>query len=211
VDGITYTINGKIDEADNSPAVTVTTALDTEGIYKTIESFINDYNSLIDIINRKLSEEYFRDYPPLTDEQKEAMSEKDIEKWEEKAQSGLLRRDPALESMLSNLRRVLYDTVGNMHLTDLGIDTSSNYRDRGKLVLTGGGSKLREAIAANPGQVADFFSARSSIPYSDTENRAQRYAESGLAHRLNDIINDSIRTTRDSFGRKGHAPGARRH
>ncbi|NLZ92753.1 MAG: flagellar filament capping protein FliD [Firmicutes bacterium] len=206
IDGLTYTIKQKIDPEDAPAAVTVTTTVDTEGIYKTLESFVNDYNKLIEEINNKLNEEYFRDFPPLTDEQKEAMSEKEIELWEEKAQSGLLRRDSALESMLRNLRQVLYDSVDGMNITQIGIETSSNYRDRGKLVLTNGGQDLKTAIAQNPDQVAELFTRRADIAYSATltaEERAQRYAQSGLAGRISDVLNDNIRTTRDEAGRKG--------
>ncbi len=199
VDGVTYT-------AKAVGTAEITVALDTEGIYAVIESFVNDYNSLIDAINSKLNEEHFRDFPPLTEEQKEEMSEKDIEKWEEKAQSGLLRREPVLENLLREMRRALYDTVGENHLMDIGIETSSNYRDNGKLVLKNGGNTLKAAIADNPDKIIDLFTRSSDISYSPNltaEQSAQRYAESGLAHRLSDILNDNIRTTRDSSGHKG--------
>ena len=142
----------------------------------------------------------------MTDEQKEAMSEKEIELWEEKAKSGMLRREPALENMLREMRAALYDMVGDYHLTEIGIQTSKNYRDRGKLVLSDGGSVLREAIASDPNKVAEIFSRCSDVSYSPNltaEQRAQRYRESGLAHRLSDILNDNIRVTRDNDGRKG--------
>lgn len=198
-DGVTYT-------AQETGAATVTTSVDTEKIYSTVKSFVEDYNTLIEEINAKLGEERFRDYPPLTDEQKAELSEREIELWEEKAQSGLLRNEPTLERMLRNMRSAIYETVGDLHLSDIGIRTSSDYRDRGKLVLRGDGSELRSAIEENPSKVADIFTRRSQIDYSPdltAEERSQRYEESGLAHRLSDIINDNIRTTRDDSGRKG--------
>lgn len=199
VDGITYTVSAV-------GTATVTTSVDTEGVYEVIESFVDDYNSLITEINGKLSAELFRDFPPLTDEQKEDMSEKEIELWEEKAKSGMLRREPSLENMLREMRSALYDLVGDFHLTEIGIQTSNNYRDQGKLVLINGGNTLRAAIETNPDKVAEIFTRKSAIAYSpnlSSEERAQRYKESGLAHRLSDILNDNIRTTRDSSGRKG--------
>ena len=206
IDGKTYTIKKTINPEDNSPEISLRISPDTESVYKVIESFVRDYNELIDYINGKLNEEHFRDFPPLTDEQKKEMSEREIELWEEKAKSGLLRRDSALTSLLEDLRRAMYDAVDGMNLTRFGIDTSSNWRDRGKLVLKNGGADLKAALAANPDQVAEFFGKRSSISYSATlsrEERAQRYAESGLASRLSDILNDYIRTTRDQNGNKG--------
>lgn len=206
IEGVTYSIAKHVDEIDNSPVVNISVNVDTEGIFKTIESFVNDYNSLIDLVNGKLTEEVFGSFRPLTDEQKENMSEKDIEKWEEKAQSGLLRRDPALQNMLSSMRKALYDMVGDFHLTEIGIETSRNYLENGKLSLKDGGNALRAAIAENPDKVADIFTRRSDISYSASltgEQRDQRYSESGLAHRISDILSDYTRTTRDNNGRKG--------
>lgn len=202
IDGLTYTIPPGV----TAGTATITTTADVDGVYSTIESFINDYNSFIDEINGKLREERFRDFPPLTDEQKEAMSETDVARWEEKAQSGLLRRESSLENMLQNMRTAIFDMVGTLHLTEIGIETSSNFKERGKLVLRNGGDTLRQAIAANPDKVAELFTRSSNIAYSPdltSAQRTQRYQESGLAHRLSDILNDNIRTTRDSAGRKG--------
>jgi len=206
IDGITYTIGSRIEEAENSPEVKIFVSVDVDGIFRTIENFIQDYNALIEKISSKLNEEHFRDFPPLTDEQKKELSEKEIELWEEKARSGLLRNDPLLERFLTEMRRALYDAVDGVHLTEIGIETSRNYRDGGKLILKDGGSILKAAISENPDRIVDLFTRRSSISYSPNltaEERARRYAESGLAHRLSDILNDNIRTTRDKSGRKG--------
>ncbi|MCW3488763.1 flagellar filament capping protein FliD [Dethiobacter alkaliphilus] len=206
IDGITYSINQKIDEADNADPVQINVAVDSDAIYNTIETFIEDYNKLIDDISSKLREERFRGYPPLTDEQKEAMSDREIEKWEEMAQSGLLRGDSALEGMLRDMRSAIYSAVGSDHLTAMGIETSRNYLDNGKLVLRNGGADLRAAITENPDRVVDLFTRSSEISYSPNlspEERTQRYNESGLAHRLSDVLQDNIRTSRNSSGRKG--------
>ena len=204
IDGINYNINTRIDEPTTE--MTITVNVDHEGTYNKIESFVNDYNELIDMINSKTREEHFRDFPPLTNEQKDAMSEKDIEKWEEKAQSGLLKGDSTLQQMTTNMRQALYELVGDFHLSEIGIETSRNYLDQGKLVLREDGNALRNAISANPDKVADIFTRRSSIAYSpslSSDERTQRRQESGLAHRISDIINDNIRTLRDNNGRKG--------
>ncbi len=204
IDGITYSINGSINEA--TEIMTVTTAVDPDAIFGVIEKFVEDYNSLLDMVNGRLKEEKFKDFLPLTDEQKDAMKDRDIELWEEKAQSGLLKGDPALETMLRDMRVAIYEMVGDFHLSEIGIETSNNYRDQGKLTLKDGGNTLRQAITANPDKVADLFARRSDIAYSPnltSAQREQRYSESGIAQRLSDILNDNIRTTRDNQGRKG--------
>ncbi len=204
IDGITYTINGRIDGATDD--ITIGTSIDSNGIYENIEKFINDYNALIDTINRKLNEEFHRGYPPLTDDMKEGMTEREIELWENRARSGLLRRDNALENMLTRMRTALYESVGDFHLTEIGIETSRDFRDRGKLVLRNGGEDLRAAINNNPDKVTEIFSRRSHISYSRTmtaEDARERFATSGLAHRISDILNDNISTFRNSNGQKG--------
>ena len=204
IDGITYAINQQIDTPTD--AIKITVSVDTHAIYSTIEKFINDYNQLIDDVSSKLKEEHFRGFSPLTDEQKEAMKDRDIERWEQKAQSGLLRRDPALENLLRNMRSALFDLVGEDHLTSFGIEPSRNYLDNGKLVLSNGGNDLRTAITENPDRVINLFTRRANLAYSpnlSVEDRAQRYQESGLAHRLSDILQHNIRTGRDNAGRKG--------
>ncbi len=213
IEGLTYTINRHIDESDGGDPgvdslVKITVSLDVDGIYETIEKFVNDYNTLIEEINAKLDEKLHRDFSPLTDEQKEEMKDKEIEKWEEKAQSGLLRRDPLLQNMLLEMRQALYESVGEgkHHLTEIGIMTSNDYRDKGKLVLLEGGRALKAAIAENPDKIVELFTCKPAIDYSPdlaAADRAQRYKEAGLAHRLSDILNDNIRTTRDNSGRKG--------
>jgi len=203
VNGITYNLQ----KADESKTITIRVDTDVDGIYETITGFINKYNEMIDKINSKLTEKYDRNYPPLTEEQKKAMNEKDIELWEEKAKTGLLRNDSILERMILDLRRALYDSIEgvSIHLTSIGIKTGS-YEQRGKLVVDE--QKLKEAIRNNPEGVMELFNKKSEKypTYSRTltaEERAIRYKESGIAQRIYDIIEDNISTFRDSNGKKG--------
>ncbi|RKJ42305.1 hypothetical protein D7X33_35830, partial [Butyricicoccus sp. 1XD8-22] len=77
-------------------AVTLTSSTDVDNMVDKIKKFVETYNGLVTTINGKLKESYDRNYPPLTDEQKEDMSEDEIEKWEAKAKTGLLRNDSIL-------------------------------------------------------------------------------------------------------------------
>ncbi|GEL78702.1 flagellar hook-associated protein 2 [Tenuibacillus multivorans] len=154
-----------------------------------ITEFVDKYNEIIETITEKTSEERHRDYPPLTDAQKEEMTEREIELWEEKAVSGVLRNDNILQSGLSDMRSAWYETVdtGNEdynRLADLGITTSSNYRDNGKLVFNEG--KFREAIENNPDAVRNLLSNS-----SDGDDR-------GLINR----VEDSLKNTMDFVSEK---------
>jgi flagellar hook-associated protein 2 len=203
IDGVTYTLKNTTPEG--MAPITITVAQDVDRAYNAIKNFVDKYNELIDKINGKLNEERFRDYLPLTDAQKKEMSEKEIELWEQKAKSGLLRGDSILQNIVYSMRRALSDAVAGVgiSLSSIGITTGS-YSERGKLHIDE--AKLKEALRNNPEQVMQLFIKKSSIDYSpnlDSTSRTQRYNESGLMYRIYDVLMDNIRTTRDQYGRKG--------
>ncbi|HLR65147.1 MAG TPA: flagellar filament capping protein FliD, partial [Pseudogracilibacillus sp.] len=122
--------------------------------------------------------ERFRSYQPLSEEEKEAMSDKQIELWEEKAKSGLLRGESTIRDGMYALRgslqgRVDGDGPFNM-LSSIGISTTANYLDGGKLEIDE--DKLREALTENPEGVYDLF-----VNNSKGDDR-------GLIHRFDDAL-----------------------
>ncbi|HHW01025.1 MAG TPA: flagellar filament capping protein FliD [Clostridiaceae bacterium] len=202
IDGVTYNLLGV---SANGEKVTINLQQDVDATFNAIKEFVDKYNEILDTINKKLSEKYDRDYLPLTSDQKNAMSEDEIKKWEEKAKTGLLRNDSTLETLVSTLRRALYDAIDGVSggLYSIGISTGS-YFEKGKLIIDE--NKLREAIRNTPDKVMNIFAKSSSIAYSvdlDSESRRKRYNESGIINRLDDILKDYVRTTRDASGRKG--------
>ena len=133
------------------------------------------------------------------------MTEKEIELWEEKAKSGLLQRDPILQNIVYSMRRALVEPVKgvSINLSSIGITTGS-YTEGGKLHIDE--TKLKNALRERGDEIMRLFTNRSEISYSPDntgEQRTQRYEESGLIHRLSDILQDNIRTRRDKDGRKG--------
>ncbi|MCQ5092379.1 flagellar filament capping protein FliD, partial [Slackia exigua] len=72
----------------------------------------------------------------MTDEQKDKMSERQIELWEEKAKEGLLHRDSAVDSFLSQMRLALYTKPAGAKLAlyDIGIETTK-WEDKGQLKM----------------------------------------------------------------------------
>ena len=92
----TFTINGfeiNLKQPTTAP-VTFSSAPDTDKVVESVVKFVDDYNKLIEDLNSKIREPKYRDFQPLSDEQKKDMKEKEIELWEEKAKSGTLRNDP---------------------------------------------------------------------------------------------------------------------
>lgn len=162
-----FDFNAKAVSGGNG-TTTITASTDTNKIIDTIKSFVNDYNSLIENIHAKLSEEKYRTFLPLTDEQREEMDESQIKKWEEKAKSGLIKNDDILTKLVSDMRIATtslvggYDTGevredGSKIFQSIGISTGL-YSEKGKLVLKE--SDLRNALEADPDKLIAMFSKR---------------------------------------------------
>jgi flagellar hook-associated protein 2 len=201
--GISYTVHKE--HPENSDGETISVTQDVDGVFEKIKSFIEKYNEVIEKINEKLSEKYDRNYQPLTNDQKEAMTDDDIKKWEEKAKTGLLRNDPLLQSIVYSMRRALSEKVEGVGITlsSIGITTDS-YQEKGKLKIDE--TKLKNAIKNDIESVMNLFSKKSGIDSNidiTSEERAKRYKEEGLAYRLFDIVEDNIRTFRDKNNKKG--------
>jgi flagellar hook-associated protein 2 len=99
-----YTINGLSINAlqkTTGDGITITTATDTQGIYDKVKDFLTRYNTLINEITSLYNADSAKGYEPLTDDEKDAMSDTEIEKWETKIKDSLLRRDTTLQSLMS--------------------------------------------------------------------------------------------------------------
>ncbi|WP_139904162.1 flagellar filament capping protein FliD [Clostridium thermarum] len=206
IDNVSYVLN-----KETTSPITFTTTANTGDAVKTIKDFIDKYNELIETISKKISEsrpksgKYDGYYMPLTEEQKKEMSEDTIKLWEEKAKTGLIRNDSALSNMLSNLRKAFFDKVegAGISLSEIGLSTSPDITSGGKIVIKDE-DKLRNALLNNPDKVRDLLFKSSDTSYTaDHTNYDKRYKEIGIFQRINDILQDNVRTVRDSSGRKG--------
>ncbi len=171
--GNTVSVNGlTLDiQAETTEPVTISVSKDTDSIYNMVRDALKEYNNLLDEMNELYYAASARSYKPLTDEQKEAMSEKEIENWENKIKDSLLRRDPSLGGLLSAMRTSLSGTYttssGNTYsLANFGISTGL-YTERGKLHIYGDendgtyatyGDRLKKALADNPDDVMEALS-----------------------------------------------------
>ncbi|MBQ9936672.1 MAG: flagellar filament capping protein FliD [Lachnospiraceae bacterium] len=170
---VTGTYNKETGEFTNDAPININVAQDTDKMYDSIKTFVNKYNELIEEMN-KLYNEKTTDYEPLTDEERSQLSETQIEKWEEKAKQGLLRRDSTIDKLLTNMRNILNKSVEvtmedgskqTFTLASLGIVTG-DYTEKGKLHILGDEddstyssetNKLKAALEANPEIFAQVF------------------------------------------------------
>ena len=174
----TFDINGltiNVMEETGDREVTLTTGVDTEGMYSTIKNFLTKYNELMEAMMEAYNADSSSGYEPLTSDEKSAMTESEIDEWETKIKDSLLRRDETLGTTISALNSIMnmgieMDDGSTMYLFDFGINTpgyfnaEQNYRnsflidgDKEDSVSSKNEDKLMAAINADPDKVADFF------------------------------------------------------
>lgn len=191
----TFQINGMevTLKAANDKDITFSSAPETEKIFDTVVKFVDEYNKLIEDLNKQVREPKYRDFHALSAEQKKEMTDKDIELWEEKAKSGTLKNDSDITSMLSKMRTALMGAVGKdgPTLKDIGITTSKNYLDNGKLVINE--AELKKAITEDPNKVHELFAKDGKTDAS----------ENGFARRLRMIVDDSQKVIAKRAGKVG--------
>ncbi|MCM3636907.1 flagellar hook-associated protein 2 [Sporosarcina luteola] len=192
----TFQINGfeiTLKQADATKQINFSSSPDTEKIFESVVKFIDDYNKLVEDLNKQIREPKYRSFQPLSAEQKKEMSDKEIELWEEKAKSGTLRNDSNISSMLTQMRTALSGSIDQQSLSSIGISTSKNYLDHGKLIINE--DKLKEAIASDPSNVHKLFSFDAGKDAKKTEH--------GLARQLRTIVDDTQKAIAKRAGKVG--------
>ncbi|WP_232336702.1 flagellar filament capping protein FliD [Planococcus lenghuensis] len=183
------TINGLALTLEKIGADTITVKSDATKPFEAIKSFVEKYNETIEAIEKKLVEKRYRDFQPLSDEQKKDMSETEIELWQEKSKSGLLRNDPILKSALQDLRRAFMDPVSSLAtgsintLAEIGISTG-DYREGGKLFINE--DKLKKALTDKPDEVMQLFSTNAG--------------GGGIGQRVYGELNDTVKRLSERAG-----------
>jgi len=192
IDGSKMTIKGDGTITTNQNQVTLTGKTDVTELKDKIVSFVNDYNTLIQGINKKLYENRDKDYMPLTDAQKEAMTEDQITAWEKKAQTGLLRKDSDLERITNAMKSAMSSVMSGSgsYLESIGITPVKDYTDKNGM-FTVDESKLTQALEENAGNVKDLFTRESST----TDN-------GGVLTQLKSALYNEFKTSTSSLAKK---------
>lgn len=187
INGLTFTA---LSTTAAGEAVTVTTQDDTDGIYDMVKDFLKEYNAIINEMDKLYNADSARGYEPLTDEEKEAMSESEIEKYEERIKGALLRRDSNLYSISSALKNTMASGIEvngeMMYLSDFGINTLGyfNAADNEKNAYhidgdpdnentSGNADKLKSMISSDPDTVVSFFTQLSKNLYEEMSNQSK--------------------------------------
>lgn len=190
LNGLNFTINDvtvtKDDQGNitNDNPIRMTVSTDTDTIYNAVKDFVKEYNSLIKEMSTLYNADSAKDYNPLTDDEKESMSDSEVEEWEKKIKTSLLRRDDTISSLLSTMRSTLNKSVaytgadGNTKqysLASFGINTGK-WNEYGQLHINGDSDdsdykdyddKLRAAIENDPDALIQTLSGLGSELYTN--------------------------------------------
>ena len=196
INGLTFTA---LNETKEGEAITVTTEQDTDGIYDMVKNFLKDYNAIVNEMDKLYNADSAKGYEPLTSEEKEALSESEIEDYEKKIKNALLRRDDNLSTVNSALQTVMASGIEingkTMYLYDFGIDTLGYFSaadnekhayhidgDPDDESTSSNADKLKSMIANDPDTVISFFSKLSQNLYgkmSDLSKSVDGYRSFG--------------------------------
>lgn len=185
-DSNSYSINGLTIEAlaeTGDSAISITTSTDTQGVYDKVKDFLTEYNNIINEMTKLYNADSAGSYEPLTDDEKDQMSDKEIEKWETKIKDSLLRRDSTLGSVMTAMQTAMMSSVeigGKKYsLSSFGISTlgflnaaeneQNAYHidgDEDDVNTSGKTDKLMAAINEDPDTVMQFMQQLSTNLYS---------------------------------------------
>ena len=171
VNGMTITA---MEKTEPGKEITLSTTSDTDGIYDMIKGLFTEYNKLINEMDAMYNADAAKGYDPLLSEEKEALTDDEIEEWEKKIKDSLLRRDSTLSTVSSAMKSVMLQGVSvngkNMYLSDFGIATlgyfgaKDNERnafhingDQDDSAVKANDDVLRSMIASDPDTVMKFF------------------------------------------------------
>ena len=215
VNGLTITAMQTTKEGEE---ITLTTQQDTDGIYDMIKNFVKKYSELINEMDKLYNAKSASKYEPLTKEEKDAMSDTEVEEWEKTIKESLLRRDTTLSSVASAMKNVMMSThldgkIGindgkDIYLTFFGIETLGYYKskdneknayhingDPDDTNVKNNEDKLKKAIANDPDTVIEFFKSLANNLYTTLDEkmaRVQGYSSAFTVY--NDLqMNDELK------------------
>lgn len=192
-----YTLDGTTFAFDDTMTIgetyDVKVSKDSSSVKETIKSFVEDYNQLIEDVYEYIGTSRATDsngdyYEPLTDAEREEMSEDEIENWEEKAKQGVIYNDSTVTSIMSKLRSIMYSSVtlddgSKFGIYSMGIKTSDDYSEHGKLEIDE--DAFDEAFENNEDAIIKLF--------TDTD--------SGIMKQLDTVLDGAVKSSGSSENR----------
>lgn len=202
INGLNISANGVTDDVadpdsdaclsglNDSTAVSINTTTDSQGIYDTVKDFLTEYNNIINEITKLYNADSAGSYEPLTDDEKDKMSDTEIEKWETKIKDSLLRRDNSLSSVMNAMMTSMSQSIEingkSYSLSSFGIQTlgflnaaeneQNAYHingDEDDENTSGKEDKLMAAITSDPDTVIEFMKQLTTNLYKSIDDQMQ--------------------------------------
>ena len=201
INGLNISVNGVTDDVadpdstdlsslNDSTAISINTTTDSQGIYDTVKDFLTDYNNIINEITKLYNADSAGSYEPLTDDEKDKMSDTEIEKWETKIKDSLLRRDSSLSSVMNTMMTSMSQPIEingkSYSLSSFGIQTlgylnaaeneQNAYHidgDEDDENTSGKQDKLMAVITSDPDTVIEFMKQLSTNLYKSIDDQMQ--------------------------------------
>lgn len=179
--GLTISLKG---ETVGTETISLNITNDTKANYDMVKSFIGSYNDILKEMNTLYYANSTRGYNPLSDDEKEAMTDDQIATWETKIKDSVLRRDPTMGSLLDSMKSAMATTVevgaSKYSLSSYGIQTSADYTEKGLLhiygdtadsVYSANEDKLMKALKEDPDTVMNVLSGIAKNLYESMNDK----------------------------------------
>ncbi len=192
VANVTYTLG-------TTGTTTMTVSQDTDKIIDNVKQFVEDYNKMMDELTSKYNEKQYSDYDVLTKSQESAMTQEQIDKWNEKAKSGLLYHNQSIGKIRSAMREAMYTPVESVNssyntMMSIGIESST---DQGHIRLDE--DKLKKALAADPDCVYQIFASSGDVKDTDGTTTTD-YDQQGVINRITDSLYANMKEMKSYAG-----------
>ena len=191
INGLAITVN----KVTGDDTVTLNTSRDTSAMYDMIKKVLKEYSELANEMDKLYGADTKTKYDPLTDEEKSAMSDYEIEQWEDKLKEQVLAGDSNLRNISTTLSGIFdkgFTVNGKtMHLFDFGVEPAGYFDaadgEKHALHIKGDAddetyksetNKLEYMISSDPDAVSSFFSQLINDMYENMNELSTRQANS---------------------------------
>lgn len=185
INGMTITLK---EDSAAGEKIKISISSDSSRAKEFVKDFVKEYNELIDEMSKKYSAPSSKGYKPLSDEQKKQMTEEEVKQWENKIKDSVLRRDSTLSKLTTDMRVALSESIevdGTKYsLSNIGISTSSNWKEGGKLYIDE--SKLDKLLEEDPDKVVDILTKAGERLYTKLSDNSRAIQGTRSANKFYD-------------------------
>lgn len=199
VNGMTISALGETGTSE----ITFTVNNNVEGLYDKIKSVLKEYNELINEMTKAYNADAAKGYEPLTSEERDALSDSEIEEWEKKIKDSLLRRDDTLNSLINSMNTSMLQTftlndkrygfssfgihtLGSLYAEDNEQSALHIDGDPDDQSVSGNADKLMKALTADSDSVVGFMQQWADSLYNTLNKKMQSSSMSSF----NVVYND---------------------